>query len=128
MPFRALCLTLISLAFYCSLCSCAAVVVGSAGAAATYSYLEGKVSVSRNVPVDRAYTASIKACKDLDLRIDKRTKNLSEATISGKDGDRPFWIWISSENSVRSKISVRTGLLGDRMASQKIQDTIAAHL
>jgi len=118
---------LFSLALLCSLCSCAALVAGGAGAAATYSFVEGKVSVTRNVSVDRAYTAAIKGCTDLGLSIEKQTKNLSEASISGKDGDRPFWIWISSESSVRSKISVRVGLLGDRQASETIQNRIAAH-
>jgi hypothetical protein len=128
MSCRSFCLTLFSLALLCSLCSCAALVAGGAGAAATYSYVEGKVSVTRNVTVDRAYTAAIKGCADLGLIIEKQSKNLSEASISGKDGDRPFWIWISSENSVRSKISVRVGLLGDRQASETIQNRIAAHL
>jgi hypothetical protein len=128
MLFRSLCASLIALALLCSLYSCAAVVAGSAGAAATYSYIEGKVSSTRNTSIDHAYTAAITACKDLGLTIEKQSKNLSEASISGKDGDRPFWIWISSENSVRSKISVRVGLLGDRQASETIQNRIASHL
>jgi hypothetical protein len=119
---------LFSLALLCSLCSCAALVAGGAGVAATYSYVEGKVSVTRNVSVERAYTASIKGCRDLGLTIEKQSKNLTEASLSGKDGDRSFWIWISSENSARSKISVRVGLLGDRQASETIQNRIAAHL
>jgi hypothetical protein len=117
---------LFSLALLCSLCSCAALVAGGAGVAATYSYVEGKVSVTRNVSVERAYTASIKGCRDLGLTIEKQSKNLTEASLSGKDGDRSFWI--SSENSARSKISVRVGLLGDRQASETIQNRIAAHL
>ena len=128
MTIRSVCSTLIGIAMICSLCSCAAVVAGGAGAAATYTYFEGKVSVSRNVNVDRAYAAALKGCKDLGLVIEKQTKNLSGAQITGKDGNRPFWIWISTDNNVTSKISVRVGLLGDRNASRNIQDAIARHL
>ncbi|WP_462324862.1 DUF3568 family protein [Desulfoplanes sp.] len=117
-----------TLALIACLSGCAAVVVGGAGAAATYSYIEGKVSITRNIKVNTAYTAALEACADLGLTVEKRSKNLSKATVSGKDTDRPFWIWISAEDSVRTKISVRVGLLGDRTASQRIQNTIARHL
>ncbi|PIE69343.1 MAG: hypothetical protein CSA21_02725 [Deltaproteobacteria bacterium] len=128
MNIRSLSLALVSLFFVCSLSSCAAVILGGAGAAGTYSYFEGKTSVSRNISVNKAYAAALKACKKLGLPIEKKSKNLSEASITGKDGDRTFWIWISAENTVRTKISVRVGLFGDEPASQKIQDTLAACL
>jgi len=111
-----------------TLYGCAAVVAGGAGVAATYNYFEGKLTVTRNANVDRAYSASIKACKSLGLTIEKKSKNLTEASISGKDGDRSFWIWISAENAVRSAISVRVGLMGDQMASERIQNTIHQYI
>ena len=118
----------LSLCFSVTLYGCAAVVVGGAGVAATYNYFEGKLTITRNVTVDTAYNAGIRAAKDLELVIEKRSKNLTKASISGKDGDRPFWIWISAENAVNSKISVRVGLLGDQMASERIQQSIQKFL
>ncbi len=128
MFLRSLSLMVISLFFVCSLSSCAAVLIGGAGAAGTYSYIEGKSSIIRNVSVDKAYSASLKACKKLHLAITKKSKNLSEASITGKDNDRTFWIWIDAENSVRTKISVRVGLLGDKPASERIHQAIASYL
>lgn len=111
-----------------TLYGCAAVVAGGAGVAATYNYFEGKLTVTRNANIDQAYNASVKACTHLGLTIEKKSKNLSEASISGKDGDRPYWIWITAENAVRSSISVRVGLIGDQMASERIQNTIHQYL
>jgi len=119
---------LIILLLCSTLYGCAAVVAGGAGVAATYNYFEGKLTVTRNSTVDHAYDASIKACKNLGLIIEKKSKNLTGASISGKDGDRPFWIWISAENAVRSSISVRVGLLGDQMASERIQNAIHQYI
>ncbi len=118
----------LTLCFSCTLYGCAAVVVGGAGVAATYNYFEGKLTISRNVTVTAAYDAGIRAANDLGLIVEKKSKTLTEASISGKDGDRPFWIWIIAENAVSSKISVRVGLLGDRMASERIQQSIKKFL
>ncbi len=119
----AACMTLL----FC-LSGCAAVVVGGVAAGGTYYYVTGWLNKDYSASLNQAYTASLEACKELGLAIQKRHKNLTEASIDAKDSDRDVWISLESKTANVTKISVRVGLTGDKIASQRIHEAIAKRL
>jgi uncharacterized protein YceK len=110
------------------LSGCAAVVAGGAAAGGTYYYVTGWLNKDYNAGIEKAYSAGIQGCNDLGLSITKREKNLTNASIDAKDGDRTVWITMESKTTRVTKISVRVGITGDKLASQRIQEAIAKHL
>lgn len=107
---------------------CAALVLGGAVAAGTYVYVDGWSTQSYNASLDRSYNAALKACQNLKMTVEKKEKNISEAKIKAKDGDREVWIDLDSASEKVTKIKVRVGLMGDEVASKKIHDAIAKQL
>ncbi|MFW5489564.1 MAG: DUF3568 family protein [Desulfovibrio sp.] len=127
-PIRKIKCLAATLAVLFCLSGCAAVIVGGAAAGGTYYYVTGWLNKDYNVTVNQAYAAGMAACKDLGLSVKKHSKNLTEASIDAKDSDRDVWITMDSKTERITKISVRVGLTGDKVASQRIHDAIARHL
>lgn len=119
------CLLLASLA---GLGGCAAVAAGAMAGGGTYAYVTGWGTATYNVDLDRAYDAALDACDDLDLVVQKQERHLSDAEITAKDGDSTVWIDLDSEGVRVTKIAVRVGVMGDKVASERIHDRIARQL
>lgn len=118
-------LLLMSLA---GLSGCAAVAAGAMAGGGTYAYVTGWGTVTYNVDLDQAYEAALEACDELDLLVQKQERHLSEAGIEAKDGDSTVWIDLDSEGIRVTKVAVRVGVLGDKVASERIHDRIAKEL
>ena len=119
------CLLLMSLV---GLGGCAAVAAGAMAGGGTYAYVTGWGTATYNVDLDRAYDAALDACDDLDLLVQEQERHLSDAEITAKDGDRTVWIDLDSEGVRTTKIGVRVGVMGDKVASERIHDRIARQL
>jgi len=111
-----------------TLSGCAALVAGGTGVIGTYAYVAGWMEGNYNVDLDRAYSATLTACRHLKLKIEKKTKNLSSGSITANDGNRTLWIKLKAQNSTATKISVRVGLIGNKPASQRVHAAIARAL
>jgi hypothetical protein len=122
--FRALAAVCLSLC----LCGCAVVVAGSLAAGGTYTYVTGWLKRDYSVSLDRAYRAAGQAASELALKVDTSKKDLSSASIAGKDGDSPFWIDIEDTGQGFVFISVKNGYFGDELASRRIHEAIAKRL
>ncbi|MFO7718629.1 MAG: DUF3568 domain-containing protein [Thermodesulfobacteriota bacterium] len=107
---------------------CAAVALGTAGGAGTYVYLKGQLVREYNAGMDRSYDAVLSTCNALDLEIQSRSHNLSEAKVSALDGDRTVHFRLKSLSTQKTKLSVRVGLLGDKVASQRIHEEFSRQL
>lgn len=107
---------------------CAAIILGGATAAGTYSYVAGQMNSAYNVNLETAYQASIAACDSLDLPIMEQQKQLSQAKITANDSGRDVWISLRAKGTTITEIAVRVGYLGDETASKRVHDAIAAHL
>lgn len=107
---------------------CAAVAVGTAGGAGTYVYLKGQLVREYNAGMDRSYAAVLATCDALDLEIQSRSHNLTEAKVSALDGDRTVHFGLKSLTTQRTKLSVRVGLFGDKVASQRIHEEFIRQL
>ncbi|SME88824.1 DUF3568 family protein [Desulfovibrio gilichinskyi] len=107
-----------------SLSGCAAVLLGGAAAGGTYVYVAGQAKRQYNSSLSSTYTATIKACKGLGLKIESNKKRLSDASIKARDVDTTVYISLESVSSKTTNVSVRYGMLGDEQASAKILSAI----
>lgn len=107
---------------------CAAVVVGGAAAVGTFTYVAGQLKKTYNADLDTTYRVSIAGCESLGMPVLDREKQLSQATIKTRDGDRDVWITLKTQSSTTTEVSIRVGYLGDEQASRRIHDAIGAKL
>lgn len=122
-----LCVCLL-LAAMAGMSGCAAVAAGAMAGGGTYAYVTGWGTMTYNVDLDRAYDAALEACDELDLLVKKQERHLSDADIEAKDGDTTVWIDLESQGIHVTKVSVRVGVMGDKVASERIHDRIAKEL
>ena len=107
---------------------CAAVAIGTAGGAGTYVYLKGQLVREYNAGMDQSFEAVLATCRALDLQVQNRARNLSEAKVSAIDGDRTVWFTLESQSTRRTELRVRVGFLGDKVASQRIHEEFVSQL
>jgi hypothetical protein len=115
----ALCLALLP-----SLFGCTALVAGGTAAGATYVYVEGWVQRDYAVGLEQAYAAASEAADKLRMTIEERSREVSSASIKGRIGDETHWIKLEEKAPDRTTVSVRSGIVGDRVASEKIHEAI----
>ncbi|WP_291328024.1 DUF3568 family protein [Desulfovibrio sp. UCD-KL4C] len=111
-----------------SLSGCGAVLLGGAAAGGTYAYVAGQAKRQYNANLSSTYTATLKACQVLGLKIESKTKKLSDASIQALDVDTTIYIELESSSSKITNVSVRYGLLGDEQASARILSAIHSNL
>lgn len=107
--------------------SCIVAAAGAGGGAALY--IKGKSKTTENASLARAWSASIRACKQTSLHIIKKHKNKSDAEISARNkNDEKVVISLKSVASNKTEISVRVGLPGDEDFSIKLHTRIKKNL
>lgn len=115
---------LVFLLLFCT-SGCALLVAGGASIGGAVTYMSGWMKANYNVSLEKAYTATLQASNELDLEIENKSRTLSTAEILSKDGDRSVWIELDAENAYVTTISVKVGLTGDQVASEKIHNAIS---
>lgn len=108
-----------------SAAGCGAIIVGGAAAAGTYFYLDGQSRGTYSVSLNKAYEASLAACKELEIPVTEQSKKLSSATVTGKLSGDTVTISLKLVGDDITEITVRVGLMGDESASYRIQKTIS---
>ncbi|WP_461211086.1 DUF3568 family protein [Desulfocurvus sp. DL9XJH121] len=116
------------LAALAGLSGCAVVAAGAMAGGGTYAYISGWGTKTYNVDISTAFNAARGACNSLGLSVTKTERHLSEAEIEAKDGDSSVWIDLKSKGVRVTEIAVRVGVLGDKVASERIHDHISQRL
>ena len=124
--FKKLAIVLILISFTFAGCAPVAFIGGAALGVGGYKYLNGSLIVIYKAPFDKTYDASISALEKLGYQIYERNKKMStsgkiETTGSVSDRVKLSLKYVSLEET---EVSIRVGLLGDEMISNKIKDKI----
>lgn len=107
---------------------CAVLVAGSAAAGGTYAYFNGQADQEYNAGIQRTFNASLAACRDMGIVVEKQSLNGDSGKITGKlDGDRISIAQTLKADNV-TLVSVRVGLLGNEEVSRRIHSAIEKRL
>lgn len=107
---------------------CGAVILGGAAAGTTYVYTEGWVERNYSADVDQVFDACVKAAKNMDMVIEKRTLEVSSGEIKATKGEKSYWFKMEEESKDVTTLSIREGILGNKEASQKIHEAVKSQL
>lgn len=99
---------------------------GAVGAGGTYAYIRGELKRTYHIGYDRAWTATNRAVKELQLKVDETSKDAFSAEMKGAlaDGEK-FSIILKPEGSELVTVGVRIGLIGDEEKSLRIHQAIS---
>ncbi|MCK9240870.1 DUF3568 family protein [Desulfocurvus sp.] len=111
-----------------ALSGCMVVAAGALAGGGTYAYVSGWGEQTYNVDVADAYDASLRACSALGLYVEEKSRSLSDASVSAKDGDTPVWIKMKSLNPKVTQVRIRVGYLGDEPATQRVHQALRNQL
>ena len=110
---------------------CALLVGGAAvgaGAAGSYVYVKGEMITDYYAPFDKVWAAVEKTVADMHGLDVVRSKEIAQGTINAViNQDKTFFSVKYKEKNVTT-VSVRVGVMGDKLASQLLHDKIADHL
>lgn len=123
--FRKFCVVVCAVALSAALAGCATLVIGAVGGAGTAFWLSGKLSDTIDAPRDKVVEATKEALKSLkmDIRKEAVAKDVTQIISAYKDGSET-WIDIRPVTSKSTKIEIRVGIRGNKIASQEILDRI----
>ncbi|MBN1457785.1 MAG: DUF3568 family protein [Sedimentisphaerales bacterium] len=107
---------------------CTAAIVG--GSERAYSHVRGDLLGIVPEPLEKAYPASVKALEDLErYEITEREVNIINGHIVAYDPQaRKVKVDLSKTEHNQTRISIRIGLVGDRVESILIYDRIQHYL
>ena len=108
---------------------CVAAVVGAGAGAGTYAYMRGEYQTTYSYPLEKTYSATLAALKDLQMPVVSSFKDLTDGTIESKKGDgSDVKILLKSEGVNVTSVKVRIGVFGNEAASRLIADKISGRL
>lgn len=101
-----------------------------AGAAlGTAAYINGEHTEVYNANLDRTWAATMAALQDMNIRVEKSTKDGLGATIEGERADgRDVKIKQEPTENGHTQVKIRVGTFGDQAESEAIQRRIADRL
>ena len=118
--------------FVCAICfctaGCGAVIVGGAAAAGTYYYMDGQARATYDTSLDKAFDASLAACKQMGIAVTMQSKKSTSANITGKLSGDTTTIDIKLIGDELTEIIVRIGLWGNEESSRRLQKAIRNRL
>ena len=110
---------------------CAAAVVGGAAAGAgsgTYFYINGELKTDYYYPLDKVWAACEKTVADMRGLDVEPLKEIGSGKITAMIESDKVQISISYKARNVTTVSIRVGVMGDRLASQLLHDKIADNL
>jgi hypothetical protein len=102
-------------------------VAGGAGAG-TYFYINGELKADYNAPLDQVWTACEKTVASMKGTDVIRTKEIAKGAIETKINDEKVKIDIVYKTKNVTVVSVRVGVIGNKLASQMLHDKIAENM
>lgn len=110
---------------------CAPAVVGGAavgGGSGAYVYITGELKTDYPYPFDKAWNACEKTVAYMNATDVFPEKEISKGTIHAIiDGERVRFL-IEYKTKDLTTVSVRVGIIGNKAASQRLHDKVAAYL
>ena len=111
------------------LSGCAAVIIGGAAGVGTYAYIRGELKVTENASLDRCWSASQEAMKDLQFSITTKQKDsLSGLLVARTAKDKKVEINLAKISDTMTEVRVRVGTFGDEDLSRIIVQKIEKRL
>ena len=103
--------------------------LGAGAGVGSYSFVKGNLTKTYPVKINKAYHASIRALKSLEMKVTEKNKDAFAGKITALRGNgTKVVIRIKTEDTGVTRISVRVGLVGNKSVSEKIQARIAKYL
>ena len=103
-------------------------IVASGAGAGTYFYINGELKADYNAPLDHVWSACEKTVADMKGTDVIRTKEIAKGAIETKINDEKVKIDIVYKTKDVTTVSVRVGIIGNKLASQLIHDKIAGNM
>ena len=111
------------------LTGCVALVVGGAAGVGTYAYVKGELKVNESASLDRCWSASQGAMKDLQFTVTTQNKDaLSGQLIAHTAMDKKIEIYLKKVSDNLTEVRVRVGTFGDEDMSRVIIQKIEKRL
>src|SRR5262245_32024344 len=110
---------------------CLLFVAGAAAGAgaAGYAYANGVLKATEPAPLDRVWSASVDAMKDLEYSITKQAKDALTGNLTARNAsDKKIEIQMKKLSENSTEISIRVGTFGDENLSRVILDKIKKRL
>ena len=113
------------------LAGCAAVLVGGAlmgGGSGAYFYIDGNLKTDYPYAFDKAWNACEKTVASMNATDVFPEKGISKGTLQAIiDSERVRFV-IEYRTKDLTSVSIRVGIIGDKSASQRLHDKVAAYL
>jgi hypothetical protein len=110
---------------------CAVLLGGAAigaGASGTYLYIDGEMKTDYYAPFDKVWVAVEKTVADMQGLDVMRSREIAQGSINAViNQDKVFFTLKYKEKNVTT-VSVRVGMLGNKLGSQLLHDKIAENL
>ena len=114
-------------AFYLS--GCSSVTVGGTAGAGTYTYSGGNMRGNENTTLDKAWSATQAAMKDLEFTVQTLQKDALQARLIAHTAlDKKIEINLTKISENLTEIKIRTGTFGDQTLSYTIIQSIEKRL
>jgi len=110
---------------------CAPLVVGGAAVTAgagTYIFMNGDLRTDYHYPYDTVWSACERTMADMKAVEVVPVKEIGNGTIDAVIDNEKVRISVKYKAKDLTSVSVRVGMVGDRLASQRIHDTIVQNL
>jgi hypothetical protein len=110
---------------------CELLVLGGAAVGAstgTYFYVKGELKTDYTAPFDKVWNACEKTVADMRGVEVVPVKEIAQGKITAVINDERVTFDIAYKSKNLTTISIRVGLLGNKLSSQLLHDKIAEHL
>lgn len=111
------------------LSGCAAVIIGGAAGAGTYAYIRGEMKGNENASLDRVWSATQAAMKDLEFSVSTQQKDALQARLIARTAlDKKIEINLTKISENLTEIRIRVGTFGNQTLSYTIVQSIEKRL
>lgn len=113
------------------LSGCAVIGIGAAvgaGASGTYLYVNGEMKTDYYAPFDKVWVAVEKTVADMHGLDVVRSKEIAQGTINTIINEDKVFFSVKYKDKNATVVSVRVGMLGNKLASKLLHDKISDNL
>ncbi len=110
---------------------CAALVVGGAAVGAgtgTFLYVDGALRTDYYASFDKVWSACEKTVADMHGTEVAPAREIAQGTITTVINDEKVYFDIKYKSKNSTTVSIRVGLIGNKLSSQLLHDKIAEYL
>jgi hypothetical protein len=111
---------------------CVPLIVGGAaagaGTAGTYYYVNGGLKTDYSAPFDKVWSACEKTVADMHGIEVVPNKEIAQGTINTLINDEKVKFEITYKSKNLTTVTIRVGLIGNKLSSQLLHDKIADYL